>query len=145
VPAAAEEDQGSLRCLALTACGLTRDDAVALVEAILSGEEYGGAPPLELELADNITLGSDGAAALAPLVAGGSVVALNLDNCGMGQEGAVALGAALASPTCALQSLHIGRNHMGAAGAAAIADGLRRGAGRLRELSMVGRCSLTLA
>jgi hypothetical protein len=84
---AEEEELGdSLRCLTLASCGLARDDAVALVDAITAGEEEGveytgyerlwrgngggqrsassSHPPMELELADNPMLGCDGAAAL---------------------------------------------------------------------------------
>jgi hypothetical protein len=146
-----EDEEDTLRCLTLASCGLDRDDAAALADAVAAG--IGGdstdpgvpatirglgfghaaadehrAPPLNLNLGDNPSLGCVGARAISALVAEGSVATLSLENCGVGELGAAALGEALASPGCVLRSLNIGRNFVGAAGAAAIAAGLARGA-----------------
>jgi len=128
------DDEDNLRRLTLSSCGLVRDDAAALVAAINAGagaEKGVGLPcrALELDLADNPMLGSDGAFALASLVASGAVVSLDAENCGLGEAGAEALGVALASPRCRLESLNIARNFVGARGAAAIARGLMHGVG----------------
>lgn len=152
----AEARGDSLRRLTLASCGLTRDDVVSLKDAVTAGEDRGGHPlgllydredarleegadgsdvetpswgsPLELELPDNPGVGSGGVVALAPLIASGAIVSLNLENCGLGEAGAEALGAALASPHCALESLNVARNFIGPRGAAAVAEGLARGA-----------------
>lgn len=146
-----EDEEDTLRCLTLASCGLDRDDAAALADAVAAG--IGGdstdpgvpatirglgfghaaadehrAPPLNLNLGDNPSLGCVGARAISALVAEGSVATLSLENCGVGELGAAALGEALASPGCVLRSLNIGRNFVGAEGAAAIAAGLARGA-----------------
>ena len=86
------------------------------------------APPLDLDLGDNPSLGCEGARSIAALVAEGSIGTLSLENCGVGEPGATAIAEALASPGCVLRSLNIGRNFVGAEGASAIAAGLARGA-----------------
>ena len=86
------------------------------------------APPLDLDLGDNPSLGCEGARSVAALVAEGSIGTLSLENCGVGELGATAIAEALASPGCVLRSLNIGRNFVGAEGASAIAAGLARGA-----------------
>lgn len=86
------------------------------------------APPLDLDLGDNPSLGCEGARSVAALVAEGSIGTLSLENCGVGELGATAIAEALASPGCVLRSLNIGRNFVGAEGASAIAVGLARGA-----------------
>ena len=86
------------------------------------------APPLDLDLGDNPSLGCEGARSVAALVAEGSIGTLSLENCGVGEPGATAIAEALASPGCVLRSLNIGRNFVGAEGASAIAAGLARGA-----------------
>ena len=141
----AEAEVDALRRLTLASCGLTAGDARersrrAIDERV---DPWGGerdhrdatpssssfAPAMDLDLADNHGIGCDGVRALAPLVASGAVRALDLENCGVGEAGAVALGAALASPSCALTHLCVSRNFIGAVGMDAIAVGLRRGPG----------------
>lgn len=94
------------------------------------------APPLDLDLGDNPSLGCEGARSIAGLVAEGSIGTLSLENCGVGELGATAIAEALASPGCVLRSLNIGRNFVGAEGASAIAAGLARGARARAELGL---------
>ena len=61
------------------------------------------APPLDLDLGDNPSLGCEGARSVAALVAEGSIGTLSLENCGVGELGATAIAEALASPGCVLR------------------------------------------
>ena len=146
-----------LRWLTLASCGLNAEDAEALVAALEAGnalapEESADVqleraenvvsrkPPFELDVAENPELGCAGAAALARLVARGRIHALRMENCGVSEAGARALGDALASPKCALVAADLSRNFLGAGGVAAAADGLARGAAagaaRIRALHL---------
>ena len=136
---------GGLRRLTLASCGLSAEDAEELVVA-LGGDEHPELAPeperekktddetnapgggFELDVAENPGLGCAGAAALARLVADGKIRALRMETCGVGEAGARALGDALASRRCALTALDLSRNFLGAGGAAALAEGLARGA-----------------
>ena len=122
-----------LRRLRLASCGLSAEDAEALVAALGSdelaadgGDHVGGA--FELDVAENPGLGCAGATALAMLAADGRIHALRMETCGVGEAGARALRDALASRRCALTELDLSRNFLGAGGAAAVAEGLARGA-----------------
>jgi hypothetical protein len=146
-----------LRRLTLASCGLNAEDAEALVAALEAGDALAPEesadvqleraenvvsrkPPFELDVAENPELGCAGAAALARLVARGRIHALRMENCGVSEAGARALGDALASPKCALVAADLSRNFLGAGGVAAAADGLARGAAagaaRLRALHL---------
>jgi len=146
-----------LRRLTLASCGLNAEDAEALVAALEAGDALAPEesadvqleraenvvsrkPPFELDVAENPELGCAGAAALARLVARGQIHALRMENCGVSEAGARALGDALASPKCALVAADLSRNFLGAGGVAAAADGLARGAAagaaRLRALHL---------
>ena len=133
------ENALGLRQIRLASCGLSAEDAEALVAALggdgLESPGGGGetekerrAGAFDLDVAENPELGCAGAAALARLVADGRVRALRMETCGVGEAGARALADALASRRCALTALDLSRNFLGAGGAAAVAEGLARGA-----------------
>ena len=162
-------DTQGLRRLTLASCGLNAEDAEALVAALEAGDAgdsrpeesadvesaerssleslesfenvvVSRKPPFELDVAENPELGCAGAAALARLVACGRIHTLRMENCGVSEAGARALGDALASPKCALVVADVSRNFLGAGGVAAAANGLARGAAagaaRLRALHL---------
>ena len=163
-------DTRGLRRLTLASCGLNAEDAEALVAALEAGDAgdsrpeesadvesaersslesleslenvqvVSRKPPFELDVAENPELGCAGAAALARLVACGRIHTLRMENCGVSEAGARALGDALASPKCALVVADVSRNFLGAGGVAAAANGLARGAAagaaRLRALHL---------
>lgn len=120
--------RGELKRITLASCGLNAEDCLKLVSAICGDNDecVNGDKNLELDVGENPGIGCRGAAILAKAVADGTLGSLRVENCGIGETGAAALGNALASPRCALTSLLIARNFLGAAGIASVADGLVR-------------------
>ena len=96
--------------------------------ALAIGNALGSNTTLEcLVISGNPMIGDEGAAAIGRSLAensGSALVSLEMVGCGLGVEGARALGRALKRPGTPLSSLRIERNKIGADGAAAIADGL---------------------
>ena len=119
-----------LRKLTLAGCGLNAEDIYSLVAALSDdrGDETNtrNTTPLELDVGENPLIGCSGAAALAKAVANGTLGALRVEKCGIGDAGAAALGDALGSPRCGLTSLLMGKNFLGETGVTHLVDGLVR-------------------
>jgi len=130
-----------LRELHLANNGIETEGAVALATALR------GNAALEVLVLSYNAIGADGARALAATArsgpaagSGSSLRDLKLARCRVGNDGAVALGGALASPDCALESLDLAMNGVGDPGAVGLAVGLRVNA-KLDTLLLTGHPS----